>query len=94
MNQPKGQIYADLLLPLKHGHPLWLPEPTKHSLPKEYQRQGVQIGDVGVITSDSGFEFLFNVCLPANHPINQFRGTPIKVRKYIGYPSRSTIAEV
>ncbi|ESK85279.1 kinase-likeprotein [Moniliophthora roreri MCA 2997] len=73
---PKGQIYADLLLPLQHGHPLWLPKPTKHSLPKEYRRQGVQIGDVGVITSDGGFEFLFNVCLPADHPINQFRGTP------------------
>ncbi|ESK89171.1 hypothetical protein Moror_5241 [Moniliophthora roreri MCA 2997] len=73
---PKGVIYANLLLPLRHGHPLWLPEPTKHSLPEEYSSKGVQIGDVGVFTTDGGFEFLFNVCLPADHPINQFRGTP------------------
>ena len=38
--------------------------------PGSYQWQGVSIGDVGVFTPDGGFDFLFNVCLPAGHPNN------------------------
>ena len=39
-------------------------------LSRSYQRRGVSIGDVGIFTSDGGFDFLFNVCLPAGHPNN------------------------
>ena len=53
----------------KHGFPLWVPQPNI-ILPRSYQRRGVSIGDVGVFNSDGGFDFLFNVCLPAGHPNN------------------------
>ena len=36
----------------------------------EYRRQGVNIGDVGIITPSGAFSFLFNICLPASHPAN------------------------
>ena len=52
-----------------HGFPLWIPQPDE-TLPRSYQRQGVSIGDVGILTPDGGFDFLFNVCLPAGHPSN------------------------
>ncbi|KDR67719.1 hypothetical protein GALMADRAFT_26936, partial [Galerina marginata CBS 339.88] len=51
------------------GSPLWIPEPNKR-LPISYQRRGIDIGDVGIITANGGFDFLFNICLPYNHPMN------------------------
>ncbi|KAF8901521.1 hypothetical protein CPB84DRAFT_961631 [Gymnopilus junonius] len=51
------------------GSPLWIPEPNK-SLHIDYQRRGISIGDVGIITFDGGFDFLFNICLPKGHPVN------------------------
>ncbi|ESK85012.1 hypothetical protein Moror_15750 [Moniliophthora roreri MCA 2997] len=71
----EGQLYARLLFPLGHGHALWLPEPND-DLPPEYSDKGIQIGDLGVITPDGGFDFFFNVCVSADHPINRSRGTP------------------
>jgi hypothetical protein len=35
-----------------------------------YRRKGINIGDVGIITPTGGFSFLFNICLPHDHPIN------------------------
>ena len=52
-----------------HGFPLWIPQPDE-TLPRSYQQQGVSIGDVGIFTPDGGFDFLFNICLPAGHPSN------------------------
>ena len=40
--------------------PLWLPEPSS-TLPKVFQRQGIAVGDVGIIMASGGFDFLFNV---------------------------------
>jgi hypothetical protein len=62
-------MYAKLLLPKGHGHPLWIPEPDEN-LPSEYRERGLSIGDVGIITPGGGFDVLFNACQPATHPIN------------------------
>jgi len=48
---------------------LWIPGPNKLG-PTEYRLTGVRIGDVGIIYRSVGFSFLFNVFLPANHPIH------------------------
>ena len=69
-----NDIYAALLLPKKHGYPLWLQDPDS-GLPLAYRSVGVNIGDVGTITYDGGFDFLFNICHDANHPVNFF-GVP------------------
>ncbi|KAL0565317.1 SCF ubiquitin ligase complex subunit cdc4 [Marasmius crinis-equi] len=45
-------------------------------LPIEYRALGTRVGDVGLITSDGCFDFLFDVCLPSNDPINQYNGVP------------------
>jgi len=51
---------------------MWNPGPNM-MLPKEYRRDGVRIGDVGIIYRSEGFSFIFNIFLPADHPVNEGR---------------------
>ncbi|KAJ7193799.1 hypothetical protein GGX14DRAFT_315241, partial [Mycena pura] len=69
-----SQLYSRLLFPKGHGYPLFRPQPPE-DLPSEYRKTGVSVGDVGVITADGYFDFIFNICTPADSPINQ-RGVP------------------
>ncbi|KAJ2923136.1 hypothetical protein H1R20_g13958, partial [Candolleomyces eurysporus] len=62
-------IYERQLLQKKHGFPLWIPHPNVR-LPKSYTDKGVSVGDVGIITPHGAFDYLFNVCLHAEHPNN------------------------
>ncbi|KAJ7765368.1 hypothetical protein B0H16DRAFT_1260485, partial [Mycena metata] len=65
-----SQLYSRLLFPKGHGYPLYRPQPPE-DLPAEYRKSGACIGDVGVITPDGYFDFIFNICAPADSPINQ-----------------------
>lgn len=67
--------YARCLLFKGHGYPLWVPKPDDN-LREQYKDRGVDIGDVGIVTADGDFDFLFNICLPEDHPINIGRTPP------------------
>ena len=67
--ESSNSIYKRHMYLEAHGLPFWIPQPNMR-LSRSYPRQGVSIGDVGIFTSDGGFDFLFNVCLPAGHPSN------------------------
>jgi hypothetical protein len=70
-----SENYARCLLPKGHGYPLWVPKPPDN-LPQEYRDRGVDVGDVGIVTSNGIFDFLFSICLPSDHPINCGRTPP------------------
>ncbi|KAJ7463646.1 hypothetical protein FB451DRAFT_1042801, partial [Mycena latifolia] len=61
--------YCSQLLRRGRGFPLYVPGPQRN-LPREYQRQGVAIGDVGRVTPEGIFDFFFNIYLDADDPIN------------------------
>ena len=67
-----NDIYERHLTPKGRGFPLWVPDPDR-VLHLDYRRTGVRIGDVGIITHFGAFSFLFNICLPRNHPVNSGR---------------------
>ncbi|KAJ3852422.1 hypothetical protein EV368DRAFT_16973, partial [Lentinula lateritia] len=73
--ETEWEVYARLLLPRKRGYPLWSPKPHQ-GLPEEYRRVGVRVGDVGILNELGGFDYLFNACLPADHPVNIGRVPP------------------
>ncbi|KAF9526475.1 hypothetical protein CPB83DRAFT_896137 [Crepidotus variabilis] len=62
-------LYQKSMLPKGRGYPLWFPQ-AGLNLPSEYRANGFSIGDVGYFTSDGGFEYLFNILLPTDHPFN------------------------
>ncbi|KAK0500195.1 hypothetical protein EDD18DRAFT_818728 [Armillaria luteobubalina] len=71
MSDPRAHvIYTKLLLRRGHGYPLWIPE-SDYNLPEVYRNKGVSVGDLGILTDDGGFDFLFNVCAEADDPVNQ-----------------------
>ena len=57
------EVYREFLLPLKHGYPLYHPDPS--SSDERYVKfieEGVEVGDVGVLRENGSFDFLFSVC--------------------------------
>lgn len=75
MASPPPQSYAKHLLPLGYGYPLWTPEPSHELLLR--RRDGLRIGDVGVIDLENGsFDVFFNICLPREHPLHRVTGVP------------------
>ena len=66
-----SQTYARSLLPLQHGFGMYKPE-GRYSRPQEpLQGKNALLGDVGQMNEDGTFDFLFNIFLPSNHPIQK-----------------------
>jgi hypothetical protein len=91
MSQADNQIYARNLLSKGYGYPMWFPEPFDN-LPDVYKANGVRIGDVGIITVHGSFDFLFNICVSSDDPINchgvpegfeQVEYTPLEVSTHV-----------
>lgn len=57
----RAHIYSVQMLMQGSGYPLYMPMPSR-GLPMAYRKHGMRIGDVGVITANGAFDFLFNVC--------------------------------
>ncbi|KAF8134884.1 hypothetical protein EV363DRAFT_1160035 [Boletus edulis] len=75
MSDFPSNVYACNLLSHR-GYPLWTPEPNIE-LPDSYQREGLKIGDVGVVVPDDGsFDVFFNMTLPREHPLHAPDGVP------------------
>ena len=74
MDDPPQNVYAKYL-PKDCGYPLWFPEPSK-TLPLSYQQDGHQIGDVGIVDPESGFDVLFNICKPSSHALHKRHDIP------------------
>ncbi|KAF7307777.1 hypothetical protein MKEN_01137800 [Mycena kentingensis (nom. inval.)] len=72
--QPDSLFYSAQLLRQGRGFPLYEPSPQQN-LPAGYRDNGVSIGDVGRVTPDGIFDFLFNIYRAANDPIH-VRGVP------------------
>ncbi|KAJ3768306.1 hypothetical protein FB446DRAFT_286144 [Lentinula raphanica] len=66
----ESEIYAQMLLLRKRGYPLWKPKSHNTRLPEVYKKNGVHIGDLGILTESGGFDYLFNVCHGPNHELN------------------------
>ncbi|KAK0202358.1 hypothetical protein DFS33DRAFT_1242756, partial [Desarmillaria ectypa] len=62
------EIYTRLLLRKEHVYSLCIPEPDGY-LPEAYRCTGVGVDYVGVLRNDGDFDYLFNVCKPADAPI-------------------------
>ena len=69
------QQYTKQLLNKGHGYPLHRPA-LSDLLPIECRDRGVSIGDVGLITESGGFDYLFNIREPRDHPVNLGRSPP------------------
>ena len=67
------RIYAERLQTLGHGHPLWWPE---HIEDLYGRKREVQIGDVGYVDEDGGFNPLFNIFRPESHEHDEKRTLP------------------
>ncbi|KDQ54471.1 hypothetical protein JAAARDRAFT_38141 [Jaapia argillacea MUCL 33604] len=77
MKESELDVYIKSLLPKTNGYPLYKPSPPGNSVaPQEFHKVAVRIGDVGVLTYDGGFDFLYNACVPATHPLNADRQPP------------------
>ncbi|KAF8997767.1 hypothetical protein BDQ17DRAFT_1544300 [Cyathus striatus] len=64
------EVYIKKIFPLRHGFPLWSPQPILRIRNEEHCRRGVSPGDVGIITHRGRFDFLFNILHAAEHPLN------------------------
>ncbi|KAJ7620421.1 hypothetical protein FB45DRAFT_150649 [Roridomyces roridus] len=84
-----SESYCSQLLRRGRGFPLYIPAP-RGNLPPEYGYRGVSIGDVGRVTPEGVFDFLFNIYLPADHPIND-NDVPENLSPLAPYDSKNVL---
>ncbi|KAF9477499.1 hypothetical protein BDN70DRAFT_810612, partial [Pholiota conissans] len=93
-------IYREQLELQRRGIPLWIPE-SNGSSSKIYQRTGATIGDVGIVTPFGAFSYVFNICLPRDHPsqpknlpedFKPISSTPMDIQKFMEFKSGSHLA--
>ncbi|KIL61566.1 hypothetical protein M378DRAFT_13388 [Amanita muscaria Koide BX008] len=60
------EIYSRCMMVHGQGYPVYNPEPDP-SLSPNNRKTGIRIGDVGLVTRDGSFDFLFNVCGQYQH---------------------------
>ncbi|KAF8553762.1 hypothetical protein OG21DRAFT_1196424 [Imleria badia] len=74
MPKSPQDVYARHLISPR-GYPLWTPEPSHQFV--VYRRDGLKIGDVGVVIPEDGcFDVFFNICLPQDHHFHRATGVP------------------
>jgi hypothetical protein len=56
-----SQIYFSDMLKPAVGYPIFMPTPSR-GLPEAYRKHGIRVGDVGAITANGAFDFMFNTC--------------------------------
>uniref|UniRef100_A0A0W0F8B3 Uncharacterized protein n=1 Tax=Moniliophthora roreri TaxID=221103 RepID=A0A0W0F8B3_MONRR len=65
-----GRVYARVVYPLRDGIPLWFPEDNASpNFLEEHQSTGVRVGDVGILSPEGRFDFIFNICHPEDDPV-------------------------
>ncbi|KAJ7734062.1 hypothetical protein B0H16DRAFT_1695911 [Mycena metata] len=67
--------YIKSLLVKGYGYPLWSPEPTDE--PTEYRQHGVRVGDVGILTDQGAFDYLFTIVAERNDSRNSMLMDPM-----------------
>lgn len=75
MSDSFQDVYAKHLQHAVYGYPLRMPEPMS-TLPQNYQDDGLEIGDVGVVDNNGQFDVLFNICKRIDNPLHDLRGVP------------------
>lgn len=54
---------------------------------------GISIGDVGILTPEGGFDFVFNIFCDATHPINAVVGVPDNFIPFTPAPAAADIQQ-
>ena len=75
MSRADNEVFVESLLPKRHGYPLWIPE-SHGNLPDAYREIGDRVGDVVVLREDGVRDYLFNIFVDRNDPINLNRVPP------------------
>ena len=75
MSDSFQDVYAKHLPCAPYGYPLRMPEPMS-ILPQDYQDEGLQIGDVGIVRRDGQFDVLFNICKDSDNALHATWGVP------------------
>ena len=92
-----SEIYAQCLLHLKEGYPLYNPSPSRRldedALYKAHVREGVSIGDLGIIKPGGKFDFLLNICKLRSPHASQLDHDQISAPNNTSFVTSGSVAE-